>query len=266
MAVSVAVGLMVAGCIDGTGPISSRPLTGASLASTTTVPYGASAGSGSTLWLDVGWTISAFEFPVSYGCCDQMDKALQSPDFPEPGEPIRDGVYAIHVSGHLENPPALQIEVWRWVSCETQPDRCVPPISEGDAYIDSTRSLFIVLPLDETLVVIVAGAHLDFDESHPIYIGLPNVISRGPTQVVGNGAAFARLVSHADRACRWEQDPSEAEGMVVVEDGVWEGVDLLLCRGPMGLYLTSVEWKPTLEIRDGSPMLWVNWGQIEAAG
>jgi hypothetical protein len=210
-----------------------------------------------TSLLDAGWQASLLELPASYGaCCGEPDRAPPSPEFPDAGQPLRDGVYAALVSPFADLRSQLEVEVRRWVDCTSQPDQCLPPIEKGEVFVDESQSALVTLPLDETLTVIVQG--------------VPTGPDSVPTQVTGDGGALARLSRYVELACRPGSDPDTQVGIIVIDGFL--GPESV-CRGPLGLFLNLGYWDhgywgwtPHFEIRNGEPVLWLWWGALEGAG
>jgi hypothetical protein len=199
--------------------------------------------------LDAGWEVSSAEFPVRLHWQDDGETnyctAPQSPVLPESGQPLQDGVYPIVLSKYIGDPRVLEMDVMRWISCSSQPDRCYSPFGEGNAFIDDSTTVHITLA-GHSLTVVVQGFS---DPASPDEGGL--------IEIVGDGSTFVRLVEHVNATCRWEPETHSEEGSA-------EGVTFVeglgpLCQGPVGVYLSPYGWWANLEFRDGSPVLWVFW-------
>jgi len=225
-----------------------------------------------------GWHSTSRLPRVKPGCCSLNNNGPVSPALPPESGPFpEDGGYDVWVT-HLEGPTdQLQLEIRRWLPCSAQPDRCSPDLFEGDIYSDPDNAVVRTVDLDDSLTVVI----------RPIGHSVEGIWTDLPS-IEGDGTALAALLGRVDAALTTyvlpvygiggenqvilmgQADPTFPYGPSLDEE--W----ILSYRGPEGSYLTTNFWATvgnehpsgmhgwwcTLEIVDGSPVLYIWAGQI----
>jgi hypothetical protein len=222
---------------------------------------------------------------VSPQCCDLPVIAPASPPGPLPdqGWPA-DGFYDATAIRPAEPGNAIDLEIRRWVSCADLPDRCSPDPPAGGVTSDPDDSTTRTLVLDDSVTVVLWPLWTFFDD--------------GPTALVGSGTDLALMLTNGIDAAYEEWVVMPFESGVPVEDIVadltirsddpafpfgrdasgWEGFvyrapeEARPTAQPGSLLEHAESWPPgynglydwwvTLEIRDGTPVLYVYANQI----
>ena len=170
---------------------------------------------------------------------------------------------------------SIEMEIRRWLPCSADPDRCQPDGLVGDVYADPDNAVTRHVNLDAELRVVI----------RPIGHTVDNVWTDSPS-IEGDGLALALLLRRLDAAVTTFAAPAFAAGSphfaaVGSADptfpyGVGQDGWALGYRGPEGTHLTTgfslvsgtdlpapmYGWWSTLEIVDGTPILYLWAGQI----
>jgi hypothetical protein len=190
------------------------------------------------------------------GCCDGGDVAPPSPDgslpetgWPEDGfykaYPMRDGDYAYDWPlAHADGTYGLLIT--KFLDCDDYPDLCPDYWVGNEVTVDPNAPLLQrFAALDEHLTVVIVP------------------ITNEPV-IVGDGIAFDGLLTDINQAVASRpisddqaEDPASAFGYMPA--GTAGGGEFGY-RGPGGTYLTWFGGWMALEIRDGSPILYIHAG------
>lgn len=208
------------------------------------------------------WALSATAWPeyLAPGCCDQPDVAPPSPldPYPEQGWPP-DGFYKAWPDGSpeswidTETGESYQLSLFRWLSCDANPDLC-PEWWAGGVIEDPSSLLERDLPLDDDLTVVIM----------PVLSDIP---------LVGDGTALRDLLDdmNGSLAEHWPI-PEMEELLLLAEDphypfgvprsDVGEEGWPVSYRGPGGTYLTWFGGWMALEMRNGLPILYIHAGLV----
>jgi len=232
------------------------------------LPTGLAPGPGS------GWRSTDLTPSVAKGCCGMNDNGPVSPPLPPAAGPYPDdGPYSVAISRSPAPTDDLTLEVRRWLPCADAPDRCAPDAVPGDVYADPEHAVVRTVPLDSALRVVIRSiGHVTGNEwTEP--------------SIEGDGSALATLFRRYDAAWTYAAPLLEGENDLLTRGridptfpyGPSPGEEWVLgYRGPAGSYLTTnsfamagqdrasgwYHWWPTLEVIDGTPVLFLWAGQI----
>lgn len=233
------------------------------------LPTGLKPGPGS------GWLPSSRQAPVTAACCSMNHNGPASPPLPpESGPWSDDGAFSVSVEREEGNTDRLELAIRRWLPCSERPEQCGPDLVAGDVYADPDNAVVRTVGLDAELVVVI----------RPIGCSADGTLTEMPIE--GDGTALASLLRRVDAAAAMVAsdygatdleaasavDPTFPYGRVPCEDLGW----VTGYRGPENSYLTdglytvfdrdaptwTYGWWPSLEIVDGTPVLYLWAGQI----
>lgn len=241
------------------------------------LPTGLAPGPGS------GWRPTSRKAPVGAACCSANHNGPESPPLPPESGPFPDdGAFELSVE-RQQGDTELQLKIRRWLPCSDRPDLCSPDLFPGDVYTDPDNSASRTVALDEALTVVITPIGRTIDGSW-----VDNAIE-------GNGAALAALLRRMDATVTMIAEPAYGAGQDIDSDfraigaadptfpyGPTPGQEWFLSyRGPEDTYLTPgfyavlswkdigrdepswmYDWWCSLEIIDGTPVLYIWAGQI----
>jgi hypothetical protein len=234
---------------------------------------------------DAGWSRIELDLPIQLGCCGMQTVGPTSPDgaIPTSGWPA-EGYYDVDVERLADPPSIVRMTLRRWVACDDVPElACAPDPATGRIIGDPATEVVRDIGLGELTVVLVPLDPQDLGSWHAL-LGAPPAFA----ELLSSGLdhAYITWVYEPHRAGRTAEqivadllarstDPSFPFG-----DAEPAANDMIFYRGPLdGLllahptWLTPIDrwppgsnglygWRPTLEVRDGAPILYLWANQI----
>ncbi len=237
------------------------------------LPTGLTPGPGS------GWRPSSREAPVTPACCADNHSGPESPPLPpQDGAFPDDGAFAVHVLRPEGRTDALELEIRRWLPCSGRPDQCSPDPEQGDVYADPDNSVTRIAALGDDLIVVIRPIGRLIDD-----MWVEDTLE-------GSGEALGALLGRMDAAVATFAEPAHGAGNDIEREFLRIGAAdatfpygpspgnewLVSYRGPEDTDLTPgfysvfeldepysvYGWWWTLEIVDGTPVLFIWAGQI----
>lgn len=210
----------------------------------------------------ISWARSETAWPgLVPGCCDGGDVAPVSPEGPLPDSAWpADGFYKAWPVVDSEDGPnwpeagieiGYKISISSWLDCDDSPGLCPEWWVGDEVTVDwETPSIERTLPFNDDLTVVIAPILEDYS-------------------IVGDGDAFRELLDDLNMASDiWLQPgadldaPSEDPAFPFGRMIPWAEAGEFGYRGPGGAHLTWFGGWLALELRDGSPILYIHAGLV----